>query len=89
MVRRITKGVKEELLEIAKMRNVGRVRARALYENKVRTIAELREADVEKLARIPTIGQSLAVQLKRELGQESEAKAKEMEWSGQKALSDF
>ena len=89
MVKRITKGVKEELLEIAKMKNVGRVRARALFDNGLRTIADLREADVEKLARIPTIGQSLAVQLKRDLGQESEAKAKENEQSGQKALSDF
>jgi len=89
MVRRITKGVKEELLEIAKMKNVGRVRARALFDNGLRTIADLREADVQKLARIPTIGQSLAVQLKRDLGQESEAKAKENEQAGQKALSDF
>jgi helicase len=89
MVRRITKGVKKELLEITKMKNVGRVRARALHDNGLRTIADLREADVEKLARIPTIGQSLAIQLKRDLGQESEAKAKENEQSGQKALSDF
>ena len=89
IVKRITKGVKEELLEIAKMKNVGRVRARALHDNGLRTMADLREADVEKLARIPTIGQSLAVQLKRDLGQESEAKAKENEQSGQKALSDF
>ena len=89
MVKRITKGVKEELLEIAKMKNVGRVRARALFDNGLRTITDLREADVEKLARIPTIGQSLAIQLKRDLGQESEAKAKEDEQAGQKALSDF
>ena len=89
MVKRITKGVKEELLEIAKMKNVGRVRARALFDNGLRTIADLREADVNKLAMIPTIGQSLAIQLKRDLGQESEAKAKEDEQSGQKALSDF
>jgi helicase len=89
MVKRITKGVKTELLEIAKMKNVGRVRARALHDNGLKTIADLREADVEKLARIPTIGQSLAIQLKRDLGQESEAKAKENEQAGQKALSDF
>jgi helicase len=89
MVRRITKGVKEELLEIAKMKNVGRVRARALHDNGLRTMADLREADVEKLAMIPTIGQSLAIQLKRDLGQENVAKAKENEQSGQKALSDF
>jgi helicase len=89
MVKRITKGVKEELLEIAKMKNVGRVRARALHDNGLKTIADLREADVEKLARIPMIGQSLAIQLKRDLGQESEVKAKENEQAGQKALSDF
>ena len=89
MTKRISKGVKGELLELAKLRNVGRVRARALFDRGFKTIEAVRSANVEELAKIPGIGQSLSIQLKRELGQEKDAKAREDEISGQKALSDF
>ena len=89
MTRRISKGVREELLEVAKLRGIGRVRARALFDHGFGNIETIRRASVDELAKIPAIGQSLSVQLKRELGQEREAKAKEMEEGGQRALSDF
>lgn len=89
IVKRISKGIKGELLELAKMRNVGRVRARALFANGLKSIENLRNANVDEIAKIPSIGQSVAIQIKRDLGQESAAKAKEDEQAGQKALSDF
>ena len=89
MTRRISKGVRGELLEIAKLRNVGRVRARALFDHGLRTIESVRKAGLDDLAGIPGIGQALSIQIKRELGQEREAAAKEAESSGQRALSDF
>ena len=89
ITRRISKGVKRELLEVAKLRNVGRVRARALFKHGLGSIEAVRSASVEELAKIPGIGQSLSVQIKRELGQERDAKAKEDEIAGQRALSDF
>ena len=89
MTKRISKGVNEGLLDLAKLRNIGRVRARALHDHGIRNIEGVRKASAEELARVPTIGQSLALQIKRELGQEKEIRSKEMEESGQKALSDF
>ena len=43
--RRVEHGVREELLELAEVRGVGRVRARRLYEAGIETPAELREAE--------------------------------------------
>ena len=43
--RRVEHGVGEELLELAGVRDVGRVRARRLFEAGIETPAELREAD--------------------------------------------
>ena len=43
--KRIEYGVREELLDLAGVRNVGRKRARRLYEAGVETRADLREAD--------------------------------------------
>ncbi|OYR47168.1 ATP-dependent DNA helicase [Halorubrum sp. Ea8] len=43
--KRIEYGVREELLDLAGIRNVGRKRARRLYEAGVETRADLREAD--------------------------------------------
>ncbi|PSP15806.1 ski2-like helicase [Halobacteriales archaeon QH_10_67_13] len=43
--RRVKHGVREELLELAEVRGVGRVRARRLYEAGIETPAELREVE--------------------------------------------
>ena len=43
--RRVEHGVREELLELAEIRGVGRVRARRLHEAGIETPAALREAD--------------------------------------------
>ena len=42
---RVQHGVREELIDLAEVRGVGRVRARRLYEAGIATRAELREAD--------------------------------------------
>lgn len=57
---RVRYGIKEELLDLVKLRNVGRVRARQLFHAGYKTIASLKTATVADLARIPTIGNSLA-----------------------------
>ncbi len=43
--KRVADGIKEELLELAGVRGVGRVRARRLFEAGVETRADLRDAD--------------------------------------------
>jgi helicase len=89
MVKRISKGVRNELLEVAKLRGIGRVRARALFDAGYRAIEDIRKADVDRIAGVKGIGQSLSLQIKRELGQVREAKCKEDEISGQKTIGDF
>lgn len=89
MVRRIDKGVRPELLELTKMKNIGRVRARVLFDNGIRSIGDLRKTDVGRLAELPTIGRTLAIRLKRQLGQEDESKKMERGAAGQKTLREF
>jgi len=57
---RIRYGIKEELLELAALEGVGRVRARMLFKHGYHTLADLKPATAEHLASIKTIGKSLA-----------------------------
>ena len=40
---RLRYGIKDELLDLVRLQQIGRVRARALYNNGIRSVAELRE----------------------------------------------
>jgi helicase len=82
---RVQYGVKEELLELISLRGVGRVRGRALYQSGFKTLRELQKADPNNLSRIPTIGPSLAVKIKEQVGAPVDVR----EVEGQAALGDF
>jgi len=60
---RIKHGVKEELLPLVSIPGVGRVRARALYNAGLRRPEEVAQAGVERLTRIPSIGEGVAVRI--------------------------
>ncbi|RLG07154.1 MAG: hypothetical protein DRN59_01730, partial [Thaumarchaeota archaeon] len=64
---RIRHGVKEELLPLVRLRGVGRVRARALYQAGYTSIEKLKAASPEELMRIPGIGPSIIKQIKEQL----------------------
>jgi helicase len=72
---RMKHGVKDDLLELVGLRGVGRVRGRMLHNHDLRTLADLHQANPIELARIPTIGTSLAKSIRQQLGIE------ESEWS--------
>ncbi len=78
-------GVKEELLELISLRGVGRVRGRALFQRGFKTLRDLQKANPNDLARIPTIGSTLAVKIKEQVGVPVDAK----EIDGQAGLGDF
>jgi helicase len=78
-------GVKEELLELISLRGVGRVRGRALFQRGFKTLRDLQKANPNDLARIPTIGPTLAVKIKEQVGVPVDAK----EIEGQAGLGDF
>jgi len=65
---RIRYGVRPDLLDLVRLRGVGRARARSLFNHGVRSAEELREVDLTRLARIPKIGDSLAKGLKEQVG---------------------
>jgi helicase len=64
---RVRYGVKPELLDLVRLRGVGRARARSLYNHGVRNVDQLREVDVVRLARIPKIGDAMAKSLKEQV----------------------
>jgi helicase len=66
--RRVGDGIKEELLGLVRLRGVGRVRARSLFNNGYRTQAHLARADPGKLAQVPKIGPAVAEMILKQVG---------------------
>ncbi|HUU48653.1 MAG TPA: DEAD/DEAH box helicase [Nitrosopumilaceae archaeon] len=65
--RRIVYGIREELLELVKVKGIGRVRARTLFKHNLKTLDDLEKISVNKLAEIDKIGLTLADNIKSEL----------------------
>ncbi len=65
---RLKYGVKEEVLELTRIKGVGRVRARLLYQHGYKSVADLKKASIEDLVRIPTIGYIVAREILGQLG---------------------
>ncbi|MAG60381.1 hypothetical protein CL619_01205 [archaeon] len=83
---RVKYGVRKELLSLMKFKGIGRNRARVLYNNNFKTIADLRNADQSDLAAL--IGPKIAASLKDQLGQKVEP-VKKRTRKGQLSLSKF
>ncbi len=71
---RIQYGIKEELLNLVKLRNVGRVRARSLFKHNLKTIESLKLVPEETLASVPTIGKSLAKDILKQVSEAGQFK---------------
>ncbi len=65
--KRIVYGIREELLELVKVKGIGRVRARILYKHRIKNLDDLAKIPVNKLAEIDKIGSTLADNIKSEL----------------------
>lgn len=64
---RLDYGVKEELLPLLQLKGIGRVRGRRLYHNRIKTIEDLRKADLATLGQI--LGKGVAENVKKQLGE--------------------
>ena len=85
---RVKSGVKEELIPLLKLDQVGRVRARKLYYNGIKSIGDVKEADLMKLVQI--LGKQVAISVKKQVGQDFEGmKVKENKRKGQISLKDY
>lgn len=85
---RLRYGIKPELLELVKLKNIGRVRARALYDRGLKTISDLRLTSYDRLKQIPMIGEAVAKSIKVQLGQTEPGMPVETE-DKQRTISDY
>jgi len=65
--KRIVYGIREELLELVRVKGIGRVRARILYKHRIKNLDDLAKIPVNKLSEIDKIGSTLAENIKSEL----------------------
>jgi len=65
--KRIVYGIREELLDLVRVKGIGRVRARILYKYKIKNLDDLAKIPVNKLAEIDKIGSTIADNIKSEL----------------------
>jgi len=65
--KRIVYGIKEELLELVRVKGIGRVRARILFKHGIKNLDDLAKIPVNKLAEIDKIGSTIADNIKSEL----------------------
>jgi helicase len=65
--KRIIYGIREELADLVKIKGIGRIRARKLYNNEIKTLEDLSKIPVKKLAEIDKIGSTLADNIKSQL----------------------
>lgn len=57
---RVEKGVKEDVIELTRIRGIGRVRARILANMGIKTIQDLLNIPEKRLAELPTFGEKTA-----------------------------
>ncbi|MBU4305566.1 MAG: DEAD/DEAH box helicase [Candidatus Omnitrophica bacterium] len=60
-------GIKPELIELVSLKGIGRMRARNLFEKGYKDIAQLKNAPLESLQKIPTIGKEIAANIKKQV----------------------
>ena len=65
--RRIIYGIRDELVELVKIKGIGRIRARILHKNGVKNLEDLSKIPVKKLSEINKIGSTLADNIKSQL----------------------
>jgi len=86
--------VRKELIQLARLEGVGRVRARILYNAGYKTVDDLRLASIDKLMALPMIGPKLAKKIKDQVGgylkkeQYERLKEDKESWK-QKALTEY
>ncbi|MFH1400446.1 MAG: helicase-related protein [Nanoarchaeota archaeon] len=82
---RLKYGVRDELLALLRLKGVGRVRARKLYESGIKDVGDMKKAPITTLARL--VGPKVAQGLKGQVGEPKDDGAPRR--SGQSGLGDF
>ncbi|MDH7507634.1 MAG: helix-hairpin-helix domain-containing protein, partial [Candidatus Thermoplasmatota archaeon] len=69
LILRVEYGCKKELLNLVSLKGIGRVRARALFNEGFKTINDLRGVPIKRLAQIKSIGEAVAKSIKNQIGE--------------------
>jgi len=64
---RLSYGIKKELIELIRLKQIGRIRARALYNAGYKNLNILNNISVTRLSQVPQIGKSIAQNIKEQL----------------------
>jgi helicase len=75
---RVRYGCKKELLNLVSLKGIGRIRARALFNEGFKTINDLRRVPLKRLAQIKTIGEAVAKSIKRQIGESDKGEDKDL-----------
>jgi helicase len=67
---RLKYGIREELLPIVRLKGIGRVRARRMFNAGLKTLEDLRKVPMQTLSRL--VGPNVAYDVKKQLGEETE-----------------
>ena len=87
---RLEYGAKEELLNLLRLKGIGKVRARLLMKNSIRTTGDLKKMEFSSLAHL--IGPKVASNLKEQVGETvdpAKIVVKTGKRKGQRSLGDF
>lgn len=85
---RLKYGVREELLPLLKLEGIGRVRARKLFNAKIKDIGDIQQVDLGTLAQL--IGKDIAAKVKKQVGQDpGKVAIPEHKRKGQISLLDY
>ena len=89
---RVKHGVSEKMLPLVRLKGIGRVRAKVLYNSGFTTLGRLKRAELRQLTALPTIGPRLARTIKEQVGgvvDEREWERLKVAESMQSALTSF
>ena len=64
---RLNYGIKKELIELIRLKQIGRIRARALYNAGYKNLNIINNVSVTRLSQVPQIGKSIAQNIKTQL----------------------
>ncbi len=65
LTERLRHGVREELLDLVRLPEIGRVRGRSLWNAGIRSAEAVKAASIEQLAKVPGIGTTIATKIKK------------------------
>ncbi len=87
---RLKHGAKEELLPLLRLRTIGRVRARKLFNARIKGIEDVKKADLSTLAAL--LGPATALAVKKQVGQDlrpEKVQVRKGKRKGQKSMADY